>query len=102
LRLPNPDRAIVDIAKLRDYCFNPQHPKGRHKARVFCAALGLTASDGEWLRNRLLEIVSGEATEAGTNGFGSFYMIDFECEPRPVKRRFDPPGSCETKRISPG
>ncbi len=43
MKLPNSDRAVVDIAKLRDYCLNPAHPRGRHKARVFAAALGLTA-----------------------------------------------------------
>ena len=40
--LPNPDRAVVDLAKLRDYCLNPQHEEGKHKARVFASALGLT------------------------------------------------------------
>jgi hypothetical protein len=33
MKLPNPKRAVVDIAKLRDYILNPEHPRGRHKAR---------------------------------------------------------------------
>ena len=41
MRLPNPSRAFVDASKLRDYCLNAQHPRGRHKARVFASALGL-------------------------------------------------------------
>lgn len=31
---------MVDIAKLRDYCLNPLHDEGKHKARVFASALG--------------------------------------------------------------
>ncbi len=49
MRLPNAERAVVDIAKLRDYCLNFEHPRGRHKARVFAAALGLTTADAEML-----------------------------------------------------
>ena len=54
MKLPNPDRAVVDIAKLRDYCLNPEHPRGRHKARLFAAKLGLTADHAETLREALL------------------------------------------------
>jgi len=61
MRLPNPERAVVDIAKLADYCLNPKHEDGKHKARVFAAALGLGQKDREWLRNRLLDMVHGEA-----------------------------------------
>lgn len=35
MKLPNADRAVVGLAKLRDYCLSPTHPRGRHKARVF-------------------------------------------------------------------
>ncbi len=52
--LPNPERAFVDLAKLQDYCLNPEHQRGRHKARVFAAALGLTADQAEQLREALL------------------------------------------------
>ena len=50
MKLPNADQAIIDIAKLRDYCLNPQHPRGQHKARVFRSALGLDESNAEELR----------------------------------------------------
>ena len=53
MRLPNAARAAIDIEKLRDYALNPEHPRGRHKARVFAAALGLTAVDSEELRDAL-------------------------------------------------
>jgi hypothetical protein len=29
MKLPNGDAAIVDIAKLRDYCLSPDHPRGK-------------------------------------------------------------------------
>ena len=35
MRLPNADRAIIEESKLRDYLLSPEHPIGRHKARVF-------------------------------------------------------------------
>ena len=50
MRLPNADQAIVEIAKLRDYSLNTQHPEGKHKARVFQAALGFTAEDAVQVR----------------------------------------------------
>lgn len=53
--LPNGGRAVADVEKLRDYCLNPYHEDGKHKARVFKAALGLGRTDAEWLRDRLLE-----------------------------------------------
>ncbi len=34
-RLPHGDQAILDMRKIEDYCLNPSHPRGRHKARVF-------------------------------------------------------------------
>lgn len=64
MKLPNSDRAVVDIAKLRDYSLNPQHPKGKHKARVFLAVLGFTSQDAEELRRIVLEATRvNEATE---------------------------------------
>jgi len=54
MRLPGGEHAIVDIVKLRDYCLNPLHPRGRHKARVFVSALGLIRADAQFLREELL------------------------------------------------
>ena len=42
------------MAKLRDYAVYPIHWKGRHKARVFVSALGLTRNDAQWLCDELL------------------------------------------------
>jgi hypothetical protein len=79
LYLPNPARAIVDIAKLRDYCLNSRHVYGGHKARVF-AAVGVTAHDAGWLRSVLLEIVHSEAKHVGCDRHGETYSIDFELQ----------------------
>jgi hypothetical protein len=54
-RVPNADRAILDIRKIEEYCLNPAHPRGRHKARVFREALGIGQNDAQWLREVLLE-----------------------------------------------
>jgi ribosomal protein L16/L10AE len=55
MRLPNSHKAVVKIEKLRDYSLNPNHPVGKHKARVFQAALGTTLTEAEWLREHALE-----------------------------------------------
>jgi hypothetical protein len=47
MSLPNGERAIVEVAKLRDYCLSPTHPRGRHKARVFAASLGITNTENQ-------------------------------------------------------
>ncbi len=70
-KLPNAERAVVDIAKLRAYSLNPTHDVGKHKARVFRAALGLTMDDAEWLRERVLEAArAGEAVAGPASPFG--------------------------------
>ena len=55
MKLPNAEKAIVDIANLRDYCLSEDHLRGRHKARVFLASLGLTAQYAEELQASLLQ-----------------------------------------------
>jgi hypothetical protein len=52
--LPNGDRAEVALSRLADYLLNPAHPTGKHKARVFAAALGLDRSSAEFLRTWLI------------------------------------------------
>jgi len=79
VNLPNAERAIVDRVKLRDYALSAGHQRGRHKARVFLAALGLTAADTEELRTALLESArTGDAIPGASDEFGTRYTIDFE------------------------
>ena len=78
MRLPNADRAVVDIQKLRDYCLSAEHPRGRHKARVFAATLGLTADHAEQLRDALLDAArNGQATAAEEDSHGKRYVIEW-------------------------
>ena len=77
--LPNPENAIVEMRKLHDYCLSPDHPRGKHKARVFASALGLTAWDSEELRQILLSAaLSEEAIPAEEDEYGRRYVLDFE------------------------
>lgn len=78
MKLPNAERAFVDVGKLRDYCLNPNHLRGRHKARVFLAALGLTAIRADDLRTALLAAAqSSDATPGERDEFGERYVLDF-------------------------
>lgn len=78
MKLPNADRAVVDIEKLRDYCLSTSHPRGRHKARVFITALGITADDAEELRQAILSaVITEEATATERDEYGQRYMVDF-------------------------
>ena len=78
MQLPNSDRAVVEIEKLRNYSLNPNHPVGKHKARVFKAALEITLEDAAWLRDRALEIAFSDDAKPGTTSvFGEKYVIDF-------------------------
>lgn len=90
MRLPNGERATVDIAKLRDYSLNPLHTEGKHKARVFAAALGLAADDAEWLRGQLLVAARSQESQLGRKTLhGQRYVLDFvaSCRGRSGKMR---------------
>ena len=76
--LPNPGRAVVDLAKLKDYCLDPSDEDGKHKARVFVTALGIQQRDAAWLRERLLAAVHFDAQPLAKINFGALYMIDFQ------------------------
>lgn len=79
MKLPGGERAVVDIDKLRDYCLNPAHWRGRHKARVFASTLGLTAADAAFLREELIRAARDEdAAEGKADRYGARYTVDFE------------------------
>jgi hypothetical protein len=79
--LPNGERAIVDIRKLRDYCLNPDNPRGSRKARVFRSSLGMTKVDAPALRQRLLQVAASEQAQMGElDRYGQRYTLDFEMQ----------------------
>ena len=78
MKLPNADRAVVEIEKLRDYCLSSSHPRGRHKARVFVTALGITADDSEELKQAILSaVITEEATPTERDEYGQRFVVDF-------------------------
>ena len=78
MKLPGGVHAIVEISKLRDYCLDLHHPRGRHKARVFLSALGLVQSDAELLQAALLEAAREEDAVPGeADEYGARYTVDF-------------------------
>lgn len=81
MQLPNADLAIVDPEKLRAYCLNKDHPRGKHKARVFESVLGITAEDTENLIIQIKERIQEAACEAQEgDAYGQRYTVDIEIE----------------------
>lgn len=77
LKMPNADRAVVDVRKLREYCLSDAHPRGRHKARVFQTVLGYSALHAEELRDVLLDAAqSDHAVPGERDEFGRRYFVD--------------------------
>jgi hypothetical protein len=79
MKLPNGEAAIVEPAKIRDYCLSQSHPRGRHKARVFQASVGMTVADSQELRSALLRAAREEDAVSGVSDrYGNRYILDFE------------------------
>ena len=77
--IPNADQAAIDRRKLTDYCLDPEHRLGKHKARVFDAALGIGKDDADILIVGLLNAVKGSDGILGkADRFGQRYIVDFE------------------------
>jgi len=78
MKLPNAERAFVNMAKLRDYSLDVAHEEGKHKARVFAATLGLTRDDASWLHDELL--IAARTQDCGPGrktDHGQRYILDF-------------------------
>jgi hypothetical protein len=66
------------MVKLTEYCLSPDHPRGKHKARVFAAALGLTAGNAEELHDALVVAADSDAAVPGDAAeYGRRYVLDF-------------------------
>lgn len=78
MKMPGGDAAIVDQHKLTGYCLNPEHPRGKHKARVF-VTFGFTADNADELRTALLQAAATvDAQLAEADQFGQRYVVEFE------------------------
>lgn len=76
--LPNSDRAIIPREKLVSYCLNPDHPAGKHKARVFASALGITANNVEDLQVLVARAaIEGEVVQQSNTVFGQLFKVDW-------------------------
>jgi len=69
--LPQHEKAVVPIAKLRDYALDPDHPEGKNKARVFKAALGMERGHADVLAKVLRStLVRSPAVRGVKNRYG--------------------------------
>jgi hypothetical protein len=88
MNLPHYENAFVAIEKLRDYCLSIEHPRGKHKAKVFKSKLGIEASDAEELRKHILELIKeNEAVESSRDKYGVRYFVDIEINRKGRKAR---------------
>lgn len=78
MKLPNGDRAEIEMAKLIGYCLNPQHPKGKDKARVFQSRLGITAENVDRLLALIRQAaVEGEVVQQTVTAYGQMFKVDW-------------------------
>ncbi|MBE7502463.1 MAG: hypothetical protein HS113_19695 [Verrucomicrobiales bacterium] len=81
MKLPGAARAEIDPRKLEEYCLSFDHPRGKHKARVFRSALGLTTENAAEVEVRIREALETEPCTAGAQDkFGRRYAVDFRWE----------------------
>lgn len=77
MKLPNAENAEIDIRKLTEYALDPENPRGRHKARVFRAALGYTVENADELRQKILHCVrTVECSTGELDFYGQRYTAD--------------------------
>ena len=78
MKLPGGGNPVVDERKIVDYLLSPNHPVGRHKAKVFSSALGLTAEGAFLLATALRQAAgTGEAVVTAQDSYGARCRIDF-------------------------
>ena len=76
--LPFAERAQADESKFLGYCLNNGHPYGKHKARVFRSALGITSANWLVLGDAILSaVLTNSAIQQGRNSYGEIYAVDF-------------------------
>jgi hypothetical protein len=78
MKLPNGERAEISMTKLVGYCLNPNHSKGKNKARVFQAVLGITAENVGLLKKLVRQAaIEGEVVRQTETPFGQEFKVDW-------------------------
>ncbi|MBE9157582.1 hypothetical protein IQ265_12215 [Nodosilinea sp. LEGE 06152] len=78
MKLPNGAYAVIPIDKLTNYCLNPNHSSGKHKARVFASALGITVDNADELQQLIAQAAAeGEVVQQDRTAFGQLYKVDW-------------------------
>ena len=78
-KLPNFAQATVPPAKVFSYVLNPEHPRGKHKARVFSSVLGFTTENGDLLIKAMVDGLKGSKAEMlEQTPYGTTYRVDME------------------------
>lgn len=75
-RLPNAERAIIDVEKLRGYVLSSANPLGRFKAAFF-RKLGYSAENWEAFERHLRGLIlSEDATKVEESPFGQKFVVE--------------------------
>ena len=77
--LPQHEKALIPIEKLRDYALDANHPMGKNKARVFKAALGIERHHAEVLSKVLRStLFRSPAVQDGKSLYGEHWTTYHE------------------------
>jgi hypothetical protein len=79
MKLPNGDRVFIPMKKITGYCLNPNHSKGKHKARVFRAILGITVENADRLVALIQQAaIEGEVVQRDLTPKGEIFKVDWD------------------------
>ena len=77
MKLPNGHLAELGI-KIEEYCLNPDHRKGQHKARLFQSKLGINRNNASILKQALRKAAIQESvTLRKQDEHGCHYTMKF-------------------------
>ena len=83
MKLPHHENAVIDLRKLEEYCLDSRHPRGKHKVKVFKAAIELTQDDAEEFEAEIRKRIQIENCHEGeVDQYGKRYFVDFSWERR--------------------
>lgn len=78
MKLPYGEQVEIPKQKLIGYCLNPTHSKGKDKARVFQAVLGITVENADRLHELIQQAaVKGEVVQQTVTAFGQEFKVDW-------------------------